>query len=50
MLTLRRRGIVRPEFIDELVDQHLAAHARYYGTMVWILMMLEFWFQRHSAS
>ena len=50
MLTLRGRGIVRPEFIDQLVDQHLATHAGYYGTMVWILMMLEFWFQRHTAN
>lgn len=50
MLTLRRRGIVRPAFIDQLVDHHLAAHAGYYGTMVWILMMLELWFQRHTTT
>ena len=50
MLTLRGRGIVRPEFIDRLVDHHLTTHAGYYGTMVWILMMLEFWFQRHSEA
>ena len=33
--------------IDALLTRHLAAHAGYYGTLVWILMMLEFWFQRH---
>lgn len=48
--TLRERGIVRPEFIDRLLDDHLAAHAGYYGTMVWILMMLELWFQRHATG
>ncbi len=50
LMTLRGRGIVRPEFVDRLLDDHLAAHAAYYGTMVWILMMLELWFQRHSSG
>ena len=40
---LKRRGIVRPEFIDELVERRLPEHAGYYGEMVWILMMLEQW-------
>lgn len=48
--SLRKRGIVRPEFIDQLLDQHLAVHAGYYGTMVWILLMLELWFQRHTSA
>jgi len=45
---LKKRGIVRAEFIDELTSTHVAAHAGYYGTMVWVLMMLEQWFQRRS--
>jgi asparagine synthase (glutamine-hydrolysing) len=45
LMALRARGIVRPEFIDRLLADHLAAHAGYYGTMVWVLMMLELWFQ-----
>lgn len=48
LATLRRRHIVRPEFIDRLLDRHLAEHAEYYGTMVWILMMLEMWFDHHA--
>lgn len=40
---LKRRGIVRPEFIDELLGRHQAEHAAYYGTMVWTLLMLEQW-------
>jgi asparagine synthase (glutamine-hydrolysing) len=47
LATLRRRQIVRADFIDRLLDQHLAEHPGYYGTMVWVLMMLELWFQRH---
>jgi asparagine synthase (glutamine-hydrolysing) len=50
LTTLRARGIVRADFIDRLLGDHLAAHAGYYGTMVWILMMLELWFQRHARS
>lgn len=41
--SLASRGIVRPEFLD-LLRGHLAAgHHGYYGTMVWILMILELW-------
>jgi asparagine synthase (glutamine-hydrolysing) len=48
--TLRGRGIVRGDFIDRLLDEHLAVHAAYYGTMVWVLMMLELWFQQHASA
>jgi len=50
LATLRRRHIVRGDFLDRLLDEHLADHARYYGTMVWILMMLELWFQRAGEA
>jgi asparagine synthase (glutamine-hydrolysing) len=43
---LKRRHIVRPDFIDELTSIHVHAHAAYYGTMVWVLMMLELWFSQ----
>jgi asparagine synthase (glutamine-hydrolysing) len=45
---LRGRGIVKPEFIDVLLNQHLKEHAGYHGTMVWVLMMLEQWFKQHQ--
>jgi asparagine synthase (glutamine-hydrolysing) len=48
---LKRRGIVRPGFIDELISKHVQSHANYYGTMVWVLMMLEQWFaQRRNTT
>lgn len=37
------RGIVRPQFVAELFDTRLRAHPGYYGTMVWVLMMLSLW-------
>ena len=45
---LKARGIVRAEFIDRLLGQHLAEHAGYHGTMVWVLMMLEQWFKQRQ--
>ncbi|MGK5080803.1 asparagine synthetase B family protein [Janthinobacterium sp. HLX7-2] len=47
---LRRRGIVRPAFIDDLQGRLLAEHPAYHGTMVWLLMMLEQWLSQHPAS
>jgi asparagine synthase (glutamine-hydrolysing) len=46
---LKSRNIIRPEFIDGLFSDHLQSHAGYYGTMVWILMMLELWFEKHAS-
>src|SRR5262249_42935558 len=42
---LKKRRIVRAEFIDELTSTHVQSHAGYYGTLVWVLMMLEQWFK-----
>ncbi|HNS59319.1 MAG TPA: asparagine synthase C-terminal domain-containing protein, partial [Nitrosomonas europaea] len=44
---LKSRNIIRTDFIDQLLDQHLHEHASYHGTMVWLLMMLEYWFKQH---
>jgi asparagine synthase (glutamine-hydrolysing) len=40
---LRERGIVQPTFIDDLVTNRLRQHPAYFGTMVWVLMMLGLW-------
>lgn len=50
MDSLKGRDIVRPEFIDDLLKLHSEAHSGYYGTMVWVLMMLEQWFRQHVDS
>jgi asparagine synthase (glutamine-hydrolysing) len=44
------RGIVRCEFVRQLVEQHLPQHPGYYGEMVWILMMLEQWLRQHVPN
>ncbi len=48
--SLKKRGIVAPAFIDQLLNEHLRTHAAYYGTMAWVLMMLELWFQKHHPA
>ena len=48
--SLSGRGIVRPAFIRQLVDVHLPQYPGYYGEMVWILMMMEQWLQRHAPD
>jgi asparagine synthase (glutamine-hydrolysing) len=40
---LRTRGIVNPKFMDELLTRRLHEHPAYFGTMVWVLMMLGLW-------
>ena len=47
---LRNRHIVSAQFIDQLTSVHVNSHADYYGTMVWILMMLEQWLKQHRVS
>ena len=41
--SLRPRGIVRPEFVKQLLEVKLREHPGYYGVMVWVLMMLGLW-------
>jgi asparagine synthase (glutamine-hydrolysing) len=48
--SLKDRAIIRSSFIDELTAQHLAEHAGYYGTLVWILVMLEQWMQKRAPD
>ena len=43
---LVRRGIIQPGFIPALIARHQADHSSYYGDIVWMVMMLELWFQK----
>lgn len=44
------RGVVQPAFVHRLLDSHLPEHPHYYGSMVWILMMLEQWLRKRAPS
>jgi len=41
--SLAARGVLRGEFLDALLAHVRSGHAGYYGTMVWVLMILELW-------
>ena len=45
--SLKQRGYLRPEYLDQLISLHRDQHSTYYGTMIWVLMMLEQWLQQH---
>ncbi len=47
--SLKSRDIVSGAFIDELINTHIPRHPGYYGTLAWVLMMLEHWFETHHA-
>jgi asparagine synthase (glutamine-hydrolysing) len=47
---LRQRRVIRPEFIDRLLHLHGQEDAGYYGVFIWVLAMLEQWFQEHDVS
>ncbi|MCC7058665.1 MAG: asparagine synthase C-terminal domain-containing protein, partial [Burkholderiaceae bacterium] len=41
--SLAARGMIREAFLQQLLARLASGHAGYYGTMVWILMILELW-------
>jgi len=44
---LRDREIFAPQFIDTIKRAAEEEHAAYYGTLLWVLMMLEEWLAQH---
>jgi asparagine synthase (glutamine-hydrolysing) len=45
LAALKRRNILQPAYIDHIRQEHLTAHATYFGRAVWMLMMLEEWLE-----
>lgn len=50
LMSLKSRNIIRPDFLDKLTKHYINEHAAYYGTLIWVLMMLELWFQKHNDN
>lgn len=48
LASLKSRRIVQPAFIDHALVLHQNDTARYYGELVWILMMLELWLAKNT--
>jgi asparagine synthase (glutamine-hydrolysing) len=47
---IARRGIVRREFVGELMATRVPQAPGFYGELVWILMMLELWLRAAELS
>jgi asparagine synthase (glutamine-hydrolysing) len=47
---LKRRGVLRPAFLDGLIASQRQEHAAYYGDLVWLLAMLELWLAEHGVG
>lgn len=47
---LKGRGYVRPAFVGRVAESHRAEHAGFYGSALWVLVMLELWLRAHSDS
>ncbi len=41
--SLNKRELFSKSFIDQTITMHQSVHAKFYGELVWILMMLELW-------
>jgi asparagine synthase (glutamine-hydrolysing) len=50
LAAFERRGILRPSYLKGLLTQHEAAHATYFGVMIWVIMMLEQWLAARKIS
>ncbi len=48
--SLKKRPYFKTEFLEHAVTMHQSIHASYYGELIWILMMLELWFQAKENS
>ena len=47
---LAGRGFIRRELVQDLFSTRLTEHPGFYGEMVWVLMMLEHWLERHAPE
>lgn len=48
--SLAERNVIRPEFLEQLLAQLRSGHSGYFGTMVWILLILELWLQNSPLA
>jgi len=45
----KEKNIIKDSYIDELIQLHRGGHAAYYGTMVWVILMLELWYEKYKS-
>lgn len=50
LCALKQRNLFRPQFIDNILQQHKDTHATYYGELIWLLTLLELWLNAHQPN
>jgi asparagine synthase (glutamine-hydrolysing) len=45
---IERRGVLRPDFVSRVLDEHFSAKANHVA-MIWCLLSFEFWCRQHGA-
>ena len=46
----KRRGWMRPAYLDHMLAMQQGPHASYYGVMIWVTMMLERWLATNEVA
>ncbi|OAJ69557.1 asparagine synthase [Methylobacillus sp. MM3] len=46
----RKRGWLQPTYIDHIRAEHMTGHATYFGKMLWVILILEEWSERHATD
>jgi asparagine synthase (glutamine-hydrolysing) len=49
LIQLSGRKVIRPEFVTRLLSVDMESYPNYFGSLVWVLMMLEQWFVGHLS-
>ncbi len=39
----KRRGLLKPAYVDHVRSEHMTGHATYFGSMIWVILTLEEW-------
>lgn len=48
LASLKKRDIFQPAFLDSAIETHRSGHSSFHGELIWVLMLLELWFQKHQ--
>lgn len=48
--SFKQRNILQPSFIEQAIHTFDTGHSGYYGELVWIIVVMELWLQRHASE
>lgn len=48
LASLKKRDIFQPAFLESAIETHRSGHSSFHGELIWVLMLLELWFQKHQ--